>query len=631
MTNISRIAALFCLGVVLPGAQTYSQTSASSAVGTLTFSPARPKARAKVSVSYKPIATLSTEQSLILRGHFRRPQDEMYNSSVRRENVATLTRDATGVFRGSFEIPDSAVYASFAVENAAATMIDANASRFWELTVHGRDGQPLYDALEQRAADFSGRDWMESYKSMRKATTLHPEIVNGWYLLQFFERIALGDTRADSAKVGHRTRMRTLHEQFAGRRGLSPKLIADLYQFANAVGDTTAEKFWRERMFKEASKTRAAAQARGLQTIVGYYQKKTGKAALDSFERYWPDAKGTHSQLPEFALDIAVQEKDSVAVDRWIERLLEEEGPGAGIAYRAARLPERRERALEIMRTVMSKAQNEDPGVRPLDETRAQREKAAAKQLAFRLTDFGSLLIKAGHVREGIDTLKLATATVLDPEIYETLAKAQLSLGDTAGATVSFAMVAADAGTSAAQRDSIRAQLGFGVDDPRWTAQLDSAAEKLLPRVLADTVRWTPKRSELADATGRTTPLQKITAGKPTVLVFWNRGCGPCLQEMPNVEKLFRKLKEAGVGLISITDDPPSDDLTKFIASKGVTYPVYYDTNREAALAFNVSGIPAHFVLDSAGQVRFALSQLSKIAQQLNALRKLEQPAGGTR
>jgi peroxiredoxin len=62
--------------------------------------------------------------------------------------------------------------------------------------------------------------------------------------------------------------------------------------------------------------------------------------------------------------------------------------------------------------------------------------------------------------------------------------------------------------------------------------------------------------------------------------------------------------------------------MREFIASRHINYGVYYDLSHEASNAFGVVGIPANFVLDETGRVRFAFSDISQVPRQLDALKK---------
>ena len=92
--------------------------------------------------------------------------------------------------------------------------------------------------------------------------------------------------------------------------------------------------------------------------------------------------------------------------------------------------------------------------------------------------------------------------------------------------------------------------------------------------------------------------------GKPVIVNFWASWCGPCKMEMPDFEELYKEYGDKiNFLMVNMTD---GNQETKYKASKhisdnGYTFPVYYDTETEAAYAYGVSSIPATYFIDSEG------------------------------
>lgn len=104
--------------------------------------------------------------------------------------------------------------------------------------------------------------------------------------------------------------------------------------------------------------------------------------------------------------------------------------------------------------------------------------------------------------------------------------------------------------------------------------------------------------------------------GKPVVLNFWASWCGPCKSEMPDFEKLYKELgSEIDFMMVNMTDGSREtvEAASEYIAENGYSFPVYYDTDMEAAITYGVSAIPMTLFIDADGnaaaQARSAINE----------------------
>lgn len=101
---------------------------------------------------------------------------------------------------------------------------------------------------------------------------------------------------------------------------------------------------------------------------------------------------------------------------------------------------------------------------------------------------------------------------------------------------------------------------------------------------------------------GNTITEQVFSEHKITMINFWEPWCGPCVSEIPDLEKLYENYKEQGfyiIGIYSTTDQ--MDEVNAIIADHGITYPIAeYDS---AFDPFQTGYVPTTIFVDQQGHV----------------------------
>ena len=92
--------------------------------------------------------------------------------------------------------------------------------------------------------------------------------------------------------------------------------------------------------------------------------------------------------------------------------------------------------------------------------------------------------------------------------------------------------------------------------------------------------------------------------GQVVMLNFWASWCGPCRQEMPLLESIYKQYKKSGFTLIGVNVEPDSKAADKWLEQTPVTFPVIYDKESTVSKSYDVSGIPSTVIIDRKGNIR---------------------------
>lgn len=103
---------------------------------------------------------------------------------------------------------------------------------------------------------------------------------------------------------------------------------------------------------------------------------------------------------------------------------------------------------------------------------------------------------------------------------------------------------------------------------------------------------------ELADLHGQRQSLPRAYAGRPLLINVWASWCGPCIEEMPELDRYARAQAPAGIQVIGLALDTP-ENIRQFLGRVPVAYPILVDTpgpadasvwlgNRKGVLPYSV-------------------------------------------
>lgn len=569
----------------------------------LALLPEKPRAGATIHVEYRATAALAGEERLVLRARYRTAGEQRQNFQLPHLRVAELVRVDDRTYRGSFHLPDSAVYGVFAVEDPRGSRVDAGGEA-WDVLVHGADGHPEMAALEQQGADASERNLRLMDEAVRELAVLYPE--RSWNRVRLLWAETRGASRAaaDSVRRTHWPRMLKVHDRLGRDPDPSPDEIDGLIRYAEELDDARVAEVWRERLYRDHPTHSSTIQRRMLDARRAYGSDLP--RLVEEHEKLWTLGGPATPHLAYAGYNVAQRTGDAGLTLRWAERV-ERHLPRMHllVALTLHRTPATREEGMDLLRAEVRRLQEHRDEERMLTQTVADKRAENRLVASNFLGQLGEALIASGRAAAGLDTLDRAVEGTWDAGLFRTIAATRLALGDTAGAAPLVARIAIDPSTSAAYADSARAMLGRHFDAGTWHAHTDSARRDLRDAILEQTVnRGLRGRVRLVDADGRATTLEPASE-TATLVAFWSRHCPPSVEQLARFQAAAERLRARGVRVVAVTDEEPSDEARRFLAEKKLTFPAYYDVDREARRAFENQTTPRYFVLDPDGRIRF--------------------------
>ena len=137
---------------------------------------------------------------------------------------------------------------------------------------------------------------------------------------------------------------------------------------------------------------------------------------------------------------------------------------------------------------------------------------------------------------------------------------------------------------------------------PAPVTQGEPSAGAPAPETAAPSVSSLPD-FEVLDKDGNTVKLSDFY-GKPILLNFWATWCPPCKAEMPDLQEAYETYgDEVCFVMVNLTDGSRDtvEVVKTFVADNGYTFPVYFDTQSSAAMAYGIYSIPTTFLISADG------------------------------
>ena len=92
--------------------------------------------------------------------------------------------------------------------------------------------------------------------------------------------------------------------------------------------------------------------------------------------------------------------------------------------------------------------------------------------------------------------------------------------------------------------------------------------------------------------------------GNVVMINFWATWCGPCRQEMPLLESIYKQYKTKNFTLLGVNVEPDPQAANDWLKKTPVSFPVLYDKDSTVSNLYKVAGMPSTVFVDRKGNVR---------------------------
>ncbi len=109
---------------------------------------------------------------------------------------------------------------------------------------------------------------------------------------------------------------------------------------------------------------------------------------------------------------------------------------------------------------------------------------------------------------------------------------------------------------------------------------------------------------QLPDLNGEIIKLSQFS-GKIVFLNFWATWCPPCIEEIPSINELRKRINRDDFVILAVNiDQTGRDNIKEFIKSKGIEFRVLLDPKSSVSAGkYGITGVPETFLIGRDGRI----------------------------
>lgn len=112
-------------------------------------------------------------------------------------------------------------------------------------------------------------------------------------------------------------------------------------------------------------------------------------------------------------------------------------------------------------------------------------------------------------------------------------------------------------------------------------------------------------RAATLDGSGRVKGIADYH-GEVVLINLWATWCGPCVVEMPSIQRLYDRYREAGFKVVAVAVDDPGFEkrILEFVDEHQLTFEILHEGSGAIERDYQSAGIPSTYLVGRDGRIR---------------------------